>query len=124
MTLSLYALDPLADEVRAALRWTATGGSARAGLQLAGGLDQWWRERGLAREGRLWLFRLYGRIAETGEPIPDAELAAAYHLHSSMPARTVSSPRSCGSRSGPRPWRGRPATPGCWPGCSPGAAPR
>jgi len=82
VTLSLYALDPLADEVRAALRWTATGGSARYGLQLAGGLDQWWRERGLAREGRLWLFRLYGRIAETGEPIPEAELAAAYHLHS------------------------------------------
>jgi predicted ATPase/class 3 adenylate cyclase len=82
VTLSLYALDPLADELRAALRWTATGGSARAGLQLAGGLDQWWRERGLAREGRLWLFRLYGRIAETGESIPEAELAAAYHMHS------------------------------------------
>ncbi|MEV1287120.1 adenylate/guanylate cyclase domain-containing protein [Micromonospora sp. NPDC049679] len=82
VTLSLYALDPLADEVRAGLRWTATGGSARRGLQLASGLDQWWRERGLAREGRLWLFRLYGRIAETGEPIPEAELAAAYHMHS------------------------------------------
>ncbi|GIF70678.1 hypothetical protein Asi02nite_01960 [Asanoa siamensis] len=82
VTLSLAALDPLADEVRAALRWTATGGSARMGLRLAGGLDQWWRERGLAREGRLWLFRLYGRIAETGEPIPDAELAAVYHMHS------------------------------------------
>jgi predicted ATPase/class 3 adenylate cyclase len=81
-TLSLYALDPLADELRAALRWTATGGSARLGLQIAGGLDQWWRERGLAREGRLWLFRLYGRIAETGEPIPEAELASAYHMHS------------------------------------------
>ncbi|HEU5109437.1 MAG TPA: adenylate/guanylate cyclase domain-containing protein, partial [Micromonosporaceae bacterium] len=82
ITLSLYALDPLADEVRAALRWTATGGSARLGLQLAGGLDLWWGERGLAREGRLWLFRLYGRIAETGEPIPDAELASAYQMHS------------------------------------------
>ncbi|MFC7547347.1 adenylate/guanylate cyclase domain-containing protein [Plantactinospora sp. GCM10030261] len=82
VTLSLYVLDPLADELRAALRWTATGGSARSGLQLAGGLDQWWRERGLAREGRLWLFRLYGRIAETGERIPEAELAAAYHMHS------------------------------------------
>ncbi|MET8282136.1 adenylate/guanylate cyclase domain-containing protein [Micromonospora sp. NPDC005174] len=82
VTLSLYTLDPLADELRAALRWCATGGSARAGLRLAGGLDQWWRERGLAREGRLWLFRLYGRIAETGERIPDAELAAAYHMHS------------------------------------------
>ncbi|MFJ8580384.1 ATP-binding protein [Micromonospora sp. NPDC093277] len=82
VTLSLYALDPLAGELRAALRWCATGGSAASGLRLAGGLDQWWRERGLAREGRLWLFRLYGRIAETGETIPEAELAAAYHLHS------------------------------------------
>ncbi|MGB2568375.1 ATP-binding protein [Micromonospora citrea] len=82
VTLSLYALDPLAGELRAALRWCATGGSARAGLRLAGGLDQWWRERGLSREARLWLFRLYGRIAETGEQIPEAELAAAYHLHS------------------------------------------
>ncbi|MGA3488842.1 ATP-binding protein [Micromonosporaceae bacterium DT55] len=82
VTLSLYALDPLADEVRAALHWTAVGGSARAGLRLAGGLEHWWRERGLAREGRLWLFRLYGRVAETGERIPQAELAAAYHLHS------------------------------------------
>ncbi|MFD0823383.1 adenylate/guanylate cyclase domain-containing protein, partial [Micromonospora zhanjiangensis] len=82
VTLSLYALDPLADELRAALRWTVTGGRARSALQLAGGLDQWWRERGLAREGRLWLFRLYGRIAETGERVPEAELAAAYHMHS------------------------------------------
>ncbi|MEE6259428.1 adenylate/guanylate cyclase domain-containing protein [Plantactinospora sonchi] len=82
VTLSLYALDPLADELRAALRWTVTGGSARQGLQLASGLDEWWRERGLAREGRLWLFRLYSRIAETGEQIPEAELAAAYHMHS------------------------------------------
>ncbi|MEJ3743250.1 adenylate/guanylate cyclase domain-containing protein [Actinomycetes bacterium KLBMP 9797] len=82
VTLSLYSLDPLADELRTALRWTATGGSGRAGLQLAGGLDQWWRERGLAREGRLWLFRLYGRIAETSERIPDAEFAVAYHMHS------------------------------------------
>lgn len=82
VTLSLYALDPLADEVRAALRWTATGGSARLGLRLAGGLDPWWGERGLAREGRLWLFRLYGRMAETGERVPEAEVASAYHLHS------------------------------------------
>jgi predicted ATPase/class 3 adenylate cyclase len=82
LTLSMYALDPLAVELRSALRWTVTDGSARQGLQLAGGLDQWWRERGLAREGRLWLFRLYGRIAETGEQVPEAELAAAYHMHS------------------------------------------
>jgi predicted ATPase len=84
VTLSLHALDPLADEVRAALRWTATGGSARAGLFLARALDQWWRERGLAREGRLWLCRLYKRLADgpADDPVPHGELAAAYHLHS------------------------------------------
>ncbi|GAA2377342.1 adenylate/guanylate cyclase domain-containing protein [Dactylosporangium salmoneum] len=82
VTLSLYALDPLADELRAALNWTVTRGSARQGLALAGALDQWWRERGLVREGRMWLFRLYERISATGEPVPDAELAAAYHMHS------------------------------------------
>jgi predicted ATPase/class 3 adenylate cyclase len=82
VTLSLYALDPLADELRAALHWTVTRGSARQGLAVAGVLDQWWRERGLAREGRMWLFRLYERITATGEAVPDAELAAAYHMHS------------------------------------------
>ena len=82
VTMSLYALDPLADELRAALHWTATAGSARQGLAVASGLDPWWRERGLAREGRLWLFRLYERISATGEQIPDAELAVAYHMHS------------------------------------------
>jgi predicted ATPase/class 3 adenylate cyclase len=82
VTLSLHALDPLADEVRAALRWTAIFGSARAGLFLARALDQWWRERGLAREGRRWLTRLYGRLASVpaDDSVPDAELAAAYHL--------------------------------------------
>ena len=83
MTLSLYALDPLADELRAALRWSRhrrqrPGRAAvwPAGSTSGGG------SAGLAREGRLWLFRLYERIAETGERIPDAELAAAYHMHS------------------------------------------
>jgi predicted ATPase/class 3 adenylate cyclase len=81
-TLSLYRLDPLVDEVRAALHWCVTGGTAWSGLQLVMNLDQWWRERGLAREARLWLFRLYGRMAETGESIADRELARAYHVHS------------------------------------------
>jgi predicted ATPase/class 3 adenylate cyclase len=81
VTLSMYALDPLADEVRAALKWSVSRGSARDGLRLARGLDQWWRERGLAREGRLWMFRLYERVAATGETVPDADLAAAYHMH-------------------------------------------
>lgn len=82
VTLSMYALDPLAAELRAALRWCVTGGSAKVGLIIAAGLDQWWRERGLAREGRLWHFRLYSRQAETGEQVPDNELALAYYAHS------------------------------------------
>jgi predicted ATPase/class 3 adenylate cyclase len=82
VTLSLYRLDPLADEVRAALHWSVTGGTAQSGLQLVRGLEQWWRERGLAREGRLWLFRLYGRMAETGETADERVLAGAYHVHS------------------------------------------
>jgi tetratricopeptide (TPR) repeat protein len=77
----MKALDLLADEVRAALRWTTTDGSGRDGLRIAAGLDQWWSERGLAREGRDWLVRLYARIEATGEKVPDAELATAYHLH-------------------------------------------
>jgi predicted ATPase len=79
--LSMYAIDPLADEIRTALRWSVTRGGARDALALAGGLDQWWRERGLAREGRLWLFRTYERIALTGSAVPDAELAFAYYMH-------------------------------------------
>lgn len=82
VTLSLRALDPIADELRAALRWTASEGSARAGLSIAGALDQWWRERGLAREGRRWLRLLYDRVVGSGESVPDAELAGAYHVHS------------------------------------------
>jgi predicted ATPase/class 3 adenylate cyclase len=81
VTLSLYALDPLADEVRGALRWAATRGLGRAGLAVVTGLDQWWRERGLAGEARTWLFRLYERIGATGERQTDAELAAAYRAH-------------------------------------------
>ncbi len=81
VTLSMYGLDPLAAELRAALGWAASRGSARQGLALATGLDQWWRERGLAREGRRWLFRMYERLSATGEEVPDAELAAAYHSH-------------------------------------------
>ena len=81
-TLSLHRLDALADEVRAALHWSVAGGNARSGLRLARGVEQWWRERGLAREGRLWLFRLYGRMAETGELVDERELAHTYHVHS------------------------------------------
>lgn len=78
---SLNALDPVADEMRAALEWMATAEGARRGLALVGALDPWWRERGLAHEGRSWLLRLYERIDATGEPVPDAELATVYHVH-------------------------------------------
>ena len=41
VTLSMYALDPLAAELRAALRWCVTGGSARQGLRIAAGLPKY-----------------------------------------------------------------------------------
>ncbi|QSB15194.1 adenylate/guanylate cyclase domain-containing protein [Natronosporangium hydrolyticum] len=82
VTLSLHHIDRYADEIRAALHFCVTGGAASDGLRLARMLDLWWRERGLAREGRLWLFRLYGRLAETEEELGDRLLAEAYHVHS------------------------------------------
>ncbi len=86
ITWSMYALDPLAGEVRRALHWTATRGDVRTGLRLAAMLDQWWRERGLAREGRVWLFRLYERMSSSGQRVPDVELAQAYQVHSQLAA--------------------------------------
>ncbi|MGH3658264.1 MAG: ATP-binding protein, partial [Micromonosporaceae bacterium] len=80
VTLSMYALDPLTEEIRQALHWSANGGNVRYGLRLVTALDQWWRERGLAREGRVWLFRLYEWMA-ADDRVPDAELAEAYHVH-------------------------------------------
>jgi predicted ATPase/class 3 adenylate cyclase len=85
VTLSTYAIDHLAPEVRAALLWSVKAGRIRDGLRLAVLMDEWWRERGLAREGRLWLFRLFEKLAATragAEEIPPAELAEAYHVSS------------------------------------------
>ncbi|MBT8227561.1 MAG: adenylate/guanylate cyclase domain-containing protein, partial [Dactylosporangium sp.] len=79
--VSLYALDPLAEEFRAALRWTVSTGEIGGGFAIVSGLRAWWCERGLAREGRMWLFRLYDRMGTTGGTVPDAELAEAYHTH-------------------------------------------
>ncbi|MBA3488512.1 MAG: adenylate/guanylate cyclase domain-containing protein, partial [Longispora sp.] len=81
VTLSMRSLDPLANEVRNALEWSSTGGCAREGLRLTCVLDQWWRERGLAREGRTWLYRLYERMSLSRTFVPPAELALAYHVH-------------------------------------------
>jgi predicted ATPase/class 3 adenylate cyclase len=81
VTLSTYPLDRLAAEVRAALHWSVAAGRVRDGLRLAVLLDEWWRERGLAREGRLWMFRLFDRLPATGEEIPAGELSVGYHVY-------------------------------------------
>jgi predicted ATPase/class 3 adenylate cyclase len=78
---SLYTIDPVADELRGALEWTATRGSVRHGLAMGSGLGQWWRERGLAGEGRTWLRRLFERAGSGDEVVPARELAVAYHAH-------------------------------------------
>ena len=84
-TVSLTELAPYVQEWQAALRWSATAGSVRAGLRLAGALVPWWREHGGEREGRDLLFRLYGRLdAEPGERIDQAELASAYLVHAGL----------------------------------------
>ncbi len=80
-TLSVRGLDRISGELSAAVRWSATGGAARHGLRLADGLDPWWQEQGRSAEARRCLDRLYGRIAETGERIDEADLASAYLVH-------------------------------------------
>lgn len=81
-TVSLTALAPYVGEWQAALRWSATGGSVRAGLRLAGVLDPWWREHGGAREGRDLLSRLYQRTA--AERVAPVEMASAYLVHAGL----------------------------------------
>ncbi|GAA0817522.1 ATP-binding protein [Spirilliplanes yamanashiensis] len=86
VTLSLHDVTPLAAEGEAALRWCATGGSARLGLRLAGGLDPWWRDRGGAGGARRLLAALYARLSCGGERVPDAELARAFLVHAAQAA--------------------------------------
>ncbi len=81
VTRSTYPIDQLAAEVRAGLRWSVTEGRIRDGLRLAVQLDDWWRERGLVRESRLWFFRLFEKLPTSGEDIPSSELAVAYHVY-------------------------------------------
>jgi len=81
VTLSTYPLDQLAAEARAALHWCVEAQRVRDGLRLAVQLDEWWRERGLAREGRLWFYRLFERQTTIREEIPTAELATAFHAY-------------------------------------------
>jgi predicted ATPase/class 3 adenylate cyclase len=81
LTRSTYPLDQLAAEVRACLHWSVQAGRVRNGLRLAVQLDDWWRERGLAREGRLWFYRLFEKLQTLGDDIPSSELAVAYHVY-------------------------------------------
>jgi predicted ATPase len=81
VTLSTYPMDRLAAEVRACLHWSVTSGRVRDGLHLAVQLDEWWRERGLARECRLWFYRLFDKMRASGEEVPAADLAMAYHVY-------------------------------------------
>lgn len=81
-TVSLTELAPHVAEWQAALRWSATGSSVRAGLRLAAALDPWWREHGGARDGRDLLFRLYGRM--DGEHIGPADLGSTYLIHAGL----------------------------------------
>jgi predicted ATPase/class 3 adenylate cyclase len=81
-SVSLIDLAPYVDEWQAALRWSAAGGSVRAGLRLAHALDPWWREYGGARDGRELLCRLYQRL--DGEHIAPDELASAYLVHAGL----------------------------------------
>ncbi len=84
-TVSLTELAPYVREWQAALRWSATGGSVRAGLRLATALHPWWREHGGERDGRDLLCRLYDRLdSEPGERIDPAELASAYLVHAGL----------------------------------------
>jgi hypothetical protein len=81
VTLSTYPLDRLAAEVRGCLHWTVNSGRVRDGLHLAVQLDEWWRERGLARECRLWFCRLFEKLDASPEDVPSADLAMAYHVY-------------------------------------------
>lgn len=56
----------------------------RQGLAVVTAIRSWWCERGLAREGRMWLFRLYDRVGMVGEAVPDTELARAYYAHARL----------------------------------------
>src|SRR5690606_13424652 len=82
VTLSTYPIDQLVAEARAFLHWSVSAGGFHDDLRVAVHLVARWRERGLAREGRLWLHRLFEKRPSTGEEVPATELAVAYHAFS------------------------------------------
>lgn len=119
VTLSLYTLDPLADELRAALRWCATGGSARAGLRLAGAWTSGGASVGWPGRGGSGCSGCTGGSPRRASGFRRRSWRRRTTCIRCTPVPTGSSPRSCATRSGRRRRRGRPVTPGCWPGCSP-----
>jgi non-specific serine/threonine protein kinase len=69
----LARLDDEHANVRAALVWAEASGEAALGLRLARSMINYWRARGLLREGRDWLERALG----WGGAAPSAERARA-----------------------------------------------
>ncbi|HEX6736763.1 MAG TPA: LuxR C-terminal-related transcriptional regulator, partial [Vicinamibacteria bacterium] len=67
----LRRLDAEHDNVRAALAWAETSEEAELGPRLARAMINYWRARGLLREGRDWL----ERALSWGTPTPSAERA-------------------------------------------------
>jgi non-specific serine/threonine protein kinase len=72
----LARLDREHENLRAALRWALDQAHGTAGLRVAAGLWQFWRNRGYQSEGRRWLRAVLARAAETAAP-PDRALRAA-----------------------------------------------
>lgn len=72
-------LDRLEDEhanIRAALVWCGSGGSARIAIRLAARLGQFWLRRGYQVEGRGWLERSLAAAPEEHPPVRTAALNA------------------------------------------------
>ncbi|HXW82641.1 MAG TPA: BTAD domain-containing putative transcriptional regulator, partial [Acidimicrobiales bacterium] len=76
------------DNLRAALRWAETGGSAELGLRLATGLVWFWIGRGHGAEGRAWLERLLGAPEVGRGTVRALGLAAAAALASAQHSDT------------------------------------
>lgn len=68
------------DNLRAALRWSTTGGDAELGLRLAASLWQFWRAQGHLAEGRNWLDKTLGAAPDAATQIRTRALWGASWL--------------------------------------------
>ncbi len=71
--LWLNRLEQEHDNVRAALRWSATAGDTEIGLCLAGALGPFWQIHGHHNEGSIWLDTLLSRSAPMEPTAPRAK---------------------------------------------------